>query len=157
MAVRGTSANGVRWRPPASVVGGHRKLEVIVRRDTENPIAPESALNVYVAFDYMFEESSGYIFLGRIAKEVAQYLGPLLSDGLVRIGISCTHWSTFTAAPNAEWYLDLVVFTASYPLQTVDATDVDRIRVAMHDISEAVVQSTTGSPCGDIVWMVDSE
>ena len=160
VAVRGSGANSVIWRPTKSALGlppalpdgtrpWGRRFETIIRRDEVNPVAPDSALNVYVAHNYMFSdprEAEGYIFLGRIAKEVAMHIGPLVSSGVVRVGVLQPFWDTFTAAPNSQWYLDLVLLID----RVLTRRDHERIQHSIDAVTAAAARPASGCPCAEI-------
>ncbi len=88
----------------------------------------------------------GYIFLGRIANEVAIQIGPLISTGVVRVGVLQPYWDTFTSAPNSQWYLDLALLTD----RVLTASEQTRIQQALDAVTSAAARPASGCPCGNI-------
>jgi len=85
---------------------------VLLSQDSANPVAAASAINISVVEeDPDTFEYTRYTFIGWLGVEVAERVGPLVTEGLIRLGASKVHWHSFNADYMGEWYLDLVTPT----------------------------------------------
>ena len=83
---------------------------VSINRDLWNPVAPASALAVSVLETISHTgDPVGWTFLGRIEKDVAERLGPLITQGLIRLSAAHVHWDTYTTRFNSSWLIDVAV------------------------------------------------
>ena len=104
----------MKYRPSAATRQGAVFHITTLQRCIHNPVAPESAINVFVNDrNYDDGDSEKLVFLGHVGKEIAERIGPLHTQGIIRVGISTVHWDTFNADFKGEWYIDIVIFVPS--------------------------------------------
>ena len=117
------------WEPSHAARHGDRFNITILKRCIHNPVAPESAINVFVVNEVKGEDGDfvreELVFLGHVGKEIAERIGPLMTQAVVRVGITQVHWDTFNTDFKGEWYIDIVLFVPLAGLEEAARVQVD--------------------------------
>ena len=116
------------WEPSQYAREGMTQYLTIIRRDVINPVAPDSALAVFVAKKNDDELIDGWVFLGRVGREFAEIIGPLVSSSIIRVGVARVHWHTYTRTPQSEWFIDLAIVVRDSTSEAQQSSIVDAVR-----------------------------
>ncbi len=154
--IRTKSGERVLWEPTSGACHGSRVFHTLVRHEHGGA---QSELNLYVAHsshDGSLEEHHQYhsfgpddfglIHLGHIAQEVAVPLVPLVSSGLVRLGvipIVGDDWCSFTSEFGREWYVDIAMLSD----RELSGPAIRKIYRCVDEVRVNVRTSHTDMPC----------